>query len=94
MVCAVAIAVESSFLLISHLQTKPRNELLSSLQTGLTQFADWIPVCKPDLCGIQSTNWTLKTSSLQAESRSLQTEPVRKWGPIYTVSSPMAMRAW
>ena len=62
MVCAVAIAVESSFLLISHLQTKPRNELLSSLQTGLTQFADWIPVCKPDLCGIQSTNWTLKTS--------------------------------
>ena len=76
MVCAVAIAVESSFLLISHLQTKPRNELLSSLQTGLTQFADWIPVCKPDLCGIQSTNWTLKTYSLQ-------TEPVRKLGPTY-----------
>ena len=53
MVCAVAIVVKSSFLLISL------------------------------LCGIQSTNWTLKTSSLQTESRSLQTEPVRKWGPTY-----------
>ena len=70
--------------MISHLQTKPRNELLSSLQTGLTQFANWVPVCKPGLCGVQSTNWTFKTSSLQTESRSLQTEPVRKLRPTHT----------
>jgi hypothetical protein len=71
--------------MISHLQTKPRNELLSSLQTGLTQFANWVPVCKPGLCGVQSANWTFKTSSLQTESRSLQIEPVRKLRPTYTL---------
>ena len=80
MVCAVAIVVKSSFLLIPFAD-QTTNELPPSLQTGLTQFADWIPVCKPDLCGVQSTNWTLKTSSLQTERRSLQTEPVRKLGP-------------
>ena len=54
------------------------------VQHELTQFANWVPVCKPGLCGVQSTNWTFKTSSLQTASRSLQTEPVRKLRPTYT----------
>jgi hypothetical protein len=36
-----------------------------------------IPVCKPGLCRVQSTNWTFKTSSLQTESLSLQPEPAQ-----------------
>ena len=83
--------------LFTHLSTRSRAPFTHSVHaftrgahpftrtaTPVRQFANWIPVCKPGLCGVQSTNWTFKTSSLQTESRSLQTEAVRKLGPTYT----------
>ena len=68
----------------SFLQTDTREtNFFFSLQTGITQFANWNPVCKLDKSRAESINWTFKTTSMQTGSLSLQNGPVRRLGPTH-----------